>query len=418
MLLLSVLILSSPSVSQGKPADRPGLYVDLSMTTLSKVTKTHQGFSVYHCTVAVKNLTAKPTDFRLKLSIPRGKWLWMTLHDTSYGRSVTSRRNESFFIWPYQIEYYRVTFFTSMKESPKVDLANLRIPGKLEVVQARETHLGKTDGVYIGVEPMTSLLQGTQWFHQNRLVIHGQTVTLDQSPRFFKDGQVLSSASTGGFYSYRGLLDTQGKRLALKLKLHATDYGGIDAVAEKPLAGPVVMKGGRLLFNGVLYRRREKVIADLVQNVHYQNYDQTFYDLAQEPLLAVPLLIKELHPVNETALPKAELAMNPKLLHIIRSLQILRYITGQDFTARTTEAFGPDLLEQTRKLCLTKEVKNKEYKFIAAGFSDDNIYLAPMDAQVYIIQKWIDWYRMTGQFGRYAVNDDPRFWYQFGESAP
>ena len=71
---------------------------------------------------------------------------------------------------------------------------------------------------YIGYEPMTGFEpeeRGDKWYHQNALQIRGDQVYLHQSPVFCRNGELFSSESDGGFFSFQGEFDKSKAHLTL-----------------------------------------------------------------------------------------------------------------------------------------------------------------------------------------------------------
>jgi hypothetical protein len=78
---------------------------------------------------------------------------------------------------------------------------------------------------YVGLEPMPSLnTQHEQWYHVNMLQISGNKVNLEKSPVFCKAGQLVWSASDGGFFSYRGSISGALGKQTVTLTLKSCDY--------------------------------------------------------------------------------------------------------------------------------------------------------------------------------------------------
>jgi hypothetical protein len=125
-----------------------------------------------------------------------------------------------------------------------------------------------TDGTYLGMEPMVNLSPDepkARWFHENTLVIRGDTVTLNKSPVWFKDGEKFFSASDGGFYTYRGTLSFVDGQWRVTLLLTDSDYVGVRVnrnrkpLPPKPQRSIITRtKDGSLLVGEVTYRKSKR----------------------------------------------------------------------------------------------------------------------------------------------------------------
>jgi hypothetical protein len=65
------------------------------------------------------------------------------------------------------------------------------------------------DGTYYGYEHMISLSPEdleASWYHEQVLTVRNGQVLLQTYPRWIKDGVAVSSASDGGFYTYKGAI--------------------------------------------------------------------------------------------------------------------------------------------------------------------------------------------------------------------
>ena len=100
----------------------------------------------------------------------------------------------------------------------------------------------KLDGVYQGMEEIAwtdsqgirhnAILSqdSSKWYHENILIIRADSIFLDQCPIHFKNGKKWYSASSGGFYSYAGIIIKGDSSLIAKLNLLSCDYCPEDAV--------------------------------------------------------------------------------------------------------------------------------------------------------------------------------------------
>ena len=86
----------------------------------------------------------------------------------------------------------------------------------------------KAKGTFIGLIPIEGYGDPAnpqyKWYHLSELTIRGDSVFLEQSPVTFFKKDTIFSASDGGFYYYRGTLETyKGKTVAL-MTLTNCDY--------------------------------------------------------------------------------------------------------------------------------------------------------------------------------------------------
>lgn len=130
--------------------------------------------------------------------------------------------------------------------------------------------------------------------------------------------------------------------------------------------------------------------------------------LSRNPSKAVSCLIEELQIVQETKVLPKDADKHKSTLHIIWCIRALRYLTGIDFTGKTTYEFKK--AEEDRTYFLKKD-RNSELPFFAVWMSHDVIYIAPEDAQKEIIEKWGKWYSINGESFKYEPVDDINKWY-------
>jgi len=84
-----------------------------------------------------------------------------------------------------------------------------------------------TDGVYVGLEPMSSESPrepDALWYHENTIVVKGGELILDENPISIREGEKSYSASDGGFITYRGRFLTKKGRLYVSVRPFASDY--------------------------------------------------------------------------------------------------------------------------------------------------------------------------------------------------
>lgn len=104
---------------------------------------------------------------------------------------------------------------------------------------------------------------------------------------------------------------------------------------------------------------------------------------------ALPLLAAELRPVPEGRIAHDELPSRPAAMHVVWTIMALRYLTGEEMTARTSAP-----LPKTGGVpgdawdLLRKGLPRGETQFFAVWMSRDHVYLADVAAQRRIIEKW------------------------------
>lgn len=72
---------------------------------------------------------------------------------------------------------------------------------------------------FIGYEPMVGFEAeepGDKWYHENALQVRGHRAFLHQSPVVCRNGELLSSESDGGFYSFQGEINQSKSLITLK----------------------------------------------------------------------------------------------------------------------------------------------------------------------------------------------------------
>jgi hypothetical protein len=86
------------------------------------------------------------------------------------------------------------------------------------------------NGLWLGFEPIKLKgdkgAKGDPWFYQNRLSIKNGVVSLEKRPEehMGKDVGVVSSASDGGFPTFRGRLVVRGRVTVAVLEIESCDY--------------------------------------------------------------------------------------------------------------------------------------------------------------------------------------------------
>ena len=104
------------------------------------------------------------------------------------------------------------------------------------------------NGVYTGWEPLPEMrgLNKSEWFRLHRLTVRGSDVELFGAPVAIKDGELLYSASEGGFLIYKGKLNEEDGKVRIKFTAVTQNdegeeietYGG--ALAKEDLAISVI----------------------------------------------------------------------------------------------------------------------------------------------------------------------------------
>jgi hypothetical protein len=139
---------------------------------------------------------------------------------------------------------------------------------------------------------------------------------------------------------------------------------------------------------------------------------------------AIPLLIRELHPIDVKWITNTELS-NPtdkvaEAEHVLWCIRGLRFLTGGiDFCATTNYRFGDSGGEQNRKFYLQDSCSECEGKCKDEGKKEDEFisffalwithlceYIAPLDAQKEIIKAWKDWYKTEGKSSSFKPLDE------------
>lgn len=95
-------------------------------------------------------------------------------------------------------------------------------------------------------------------------------------------------------------------------------------------------------------------------------------------------------------------------MHMINCIRILRAITGQKFYAKTEYEFN--LQKEKNRIYWLHNDKKNEVPFFSTWMSRDSVFIAPVDAQKEIIEKWKQWY-MKNKVNKFSPNYDINFWY-------
>lgn len=81
------------------------------------------------------------------------------------------------------------------------------------------------NGVYTGWAPLPEMRgdDESEWFRLHRLAIKGKVVELSGEPVVIKDGELLYSASDGGFITYKGEIYEKDGKLRIRLRFVETE---------------------------------------------------------------------------------------------------------------------------------------------------------------------------------------------------
>jgi hypothetical protein len=132
---------------------------------------------------------------------------------------------------------------------------------------------------------------------------------------------------------------------------------------------------------------------------------------------AVSLLVAQLHPIQCKVYYPSTNSRSSR--HVIGCLRALRYLTGLTFTAKTNSKLSDD---QKQFLDFDKQMHDDNPKhdihFFGVWMSRDAAFVAPLDAQRTIIDKWKQWLRTDGATFQYRPSKKPAEcmddWYWYG----
>ena len=91
-----------------------------------------------------------------------------------------------------------------------------------------------------------------KWYHEIRLTIRDSEVLVEASPVFVKNRIKTASASDGGFWTYKGQVVHEKRKLFLKL--HLIDSSYVRIKDKNPVWPLVSNPDGTLTINGVEYK--------------------------------------------------------------------------------------------------------------------------------------------------------------------
>ena len=83
------------------------------------------------------------------------------------------------------------------------------------------------NGTHIGWKQLPDLSphdKSEKWYREHTLKIKGNNLSIEASPRSVKNGGIMYSASTGGFYSYEGTIFNKNNKKYVRIKIISCDY--------------------------------------------------------------------------------------------------------------------------------------------------------------------------------------------------
>jgi len=134
------------------------------------------------------------------------------------------------------------------------------------LLSVRASGAPASDGTYFGYEFMANLSPeedpDAQWFHANVLTIRGANLTIEKAPRYISKGEVVASASDGGFYSFIGSIIDSGGRTIVAMHLKGCDNCAVPVPEHGAPTGPTeyvvrFWKDGSFELDHVHYRRHK-----------------------------------------------------------------------------------------------------------------------------------------------------------------
>jgi len=131
-----------------------------------------------------------------------------------------------------------------------------------------------------------------------------------------------------------------------------------------------------------------------------QNGFARFEILYRNPRRSAQLLISSLAPVKRGRYPTGK---HPQVVWDIRAL---RSLTGLDFRGSTRANLAEDEAH-----FLGHDPKTDEVEFFGTWMSRDRVWVAPVDAQGAIIEKWRKWFKERGDTFSYVNDRNFDRWY-------
>jgi hypothetical protein len=140
-------------------------------------------------------------------------------------------------------------------------------------------------------------------------------------------------------------------------------------------------------------------IAKLGENTDEKGFTQ-FEILYENPRRATELLLAMLQPVRRGQY------VGGKHPQVVWNIRALRSLTGLDFRAPTHADLTADEAH-----FLDHNPKTEEVEFFGTWMSRDRVWVAPVDAQTTIINKWRKWFREHGENFKYVNDRNFDNWY-------
>jgi hypothetical protein len=121
-------------------------------------------------------------------------------------------------------------------------------------------------GTYVGLDEMEGMppeKPGDKWYHENIVYIRPDSLYLEGNPIIVsKDGEKGYSSSDGGFYSYKGRIDSAHGQLKAQLLMFSHDYIGEpilikskDTAAAKNLSLEEAIRRGLAVRDSSFYKK-------------------------------------------------------------------------------------------------------------------------------------------------------------------
>jgi len=140
-------------------------------------------------------------------------------------------------------------------------------------------------------------------------------------------------------------------------------------------------------------------IAKLGENTDEKGFTQ-FEILYESPRRATELLVATLQPVRRGQY------VGGKHPQVVWNIRALRSLTGLDFRAPTHADLTADEAH-----FLDHNPKTEEVEFFGTWMSRDRVWVAPVDAQTTIINRWRKWFRENGENFKYVNDRNLDKWY-------
>ncbi|HET7174458.1 MAG TPA: hypothetical protein VFK21_00470 [Gammaproteobacteria bacterium] len=149
------------------------------------------------------------------------------------------------------------------------------------------------------------------------------------------------------------------------------------------------------------------------------NFDQRpiLQCFAEHGADAAGLLVKQLHTVSIAHVPNQDRNKNQDSLHVIWALRSLYYITGFEFKAGSAATLKQLKLDKNREYWLLFG-SGDQVNMFGVWESRDSLFVAPVDVQQAIIEKWKAWYAKDGAGFHYGDHDNMTLWYEGFDKVP